>query len=346
MDGYRLFANADLTAHNTLHLSAHARQLARLEHIDALPALLADPAIAGHPLLTLGSGSNVLFAGDPDGVVLRIAAATVQHRGTDANGRPIIHAQAGLDWHALVEWTLQRGWSGLENLALIPGTVGAAPIQNIGAYGLEVGERIVAVETWDRVQRQWRRLERAHCQFGYRDSVFKHDPDRFIITAVEFVLPVDEPLRLNYAGLDAQLDAMGIAQPDARDLANAICAQRRSKLPAPDDLGNLGSFFKNPVIPLEQAMALHDAHPGMPHWPVAGTAMRKLSAAWLIEQCGWKGHRTGDAGVFDGHALVLVNHGAATGTEILALARAIADSVLARFGVAIAPEPRIIGAQW
>jgi len=346
MDGYRLFANADLTAHNTLHLRAHARQLARLEHIDALPALLADPAIAGHPLLTLGSGSNVLFAGDPDGVVLRIAAASVQQRGTDASGRPIIHAQAGLDWHALVEWTLQRGWSGLENLALIPGTVGAAPIQNIGAYGLEVGERIVAVETWDRVQRQWQRLERAHCQFGYRDSVFKHAPDRFIITAVEFVLPVDEPLRLNYAGLDAQLDAMGITQPDARDLADAICAQRRSKLPDPDDIGNLGSFFKNPVIPLAQAMALHDAHPGMPHWPLAETAMRKLSAAWLIEQCGWKGHRTGDAGVFAGHALVLVNHATATGAEILALARAIADSVQARFGVALEPEPRIIGAQW
>jgi len=346
MDGYRLFANADLTAHNTLHLRARAQQLAQLERIEALPALLADPAIAGRPLLPLGSGSNVLFAGDPDGTVLRIAAGAVELRGTDASGHPVIHAQAGLDWHALVEWTLQHGWSGLENLALIPGTVGAAPIQNIGAYGLEVGERISAVEAWDRVQREWRRLQRADCRFGYRDSVFKHDPERFIITAVEFVLPINEPLRLHYAGLDVQLDAMGITRPSARDLAGAICAQRRSKLPDPGDIGNLGSFFKNPVIPLAQAMALREAHPGMPHWPVGETAMRKLPAAWLIEQCGWKGHRTGDAGVFDGHALVLVNHGAATGAEVLALARAIADSVLARFGVALAPEPRIVGAQW
>jgi len=208
-----------------------------------------------------------------------------------------------------------------------------------------VGERIHAVEVWDRAHSQWRRLTRAECQFGYRDSVFKHAPDRFIITAVEFALPQAEPLRLKYAGLEAELAAQGITRPTARDLANAVIAQRQSKLPDPVRIGNLGSFFKNPLIPLAQATALQTAHADMPLWPI-GEARAKLSAAWLIEQCGWKGHRDGDAGVFEGHALVLVNHGRATGTQMLALAQAVAASVQARFGVAIEPEPRIVGVRW
>jgi len=341
--GYQLLTNADLTAHNTLHLPARARQLARLDDIKALPALLAESKIAGHPLLALGRGSNILFAADPDDVVLTIAACDVKHLGME-RGQHIIRAEAGLVWHALVEWTLQQGLSGLENLALIPGTVGAAPIQNIGAYGLEVGERIRAVEAWDRARSQWRTLSQAECQLGYRDSVFKQTPDRFIITAVEFALPVNAPLRRDYAGLAAELDAMGITHPSARELANAVIAQRQRKLPDPMRLGNLGSFFKNPIIPQTQAAALQATHPGIPLWPVNGHA--KLSAAWLIEQCGWKGHRTGDAGVFDGHALVLVNHGRASGAEILALARAIAASVAERFAVLIEPEPRIVGTAW
>jgi len=341
--GYQLFTNADLRTHNTLHLPARAQQLARLEYIDALPDLLADPAIAGHPLLTLGSGSNVLFAADPDAVIVTITATGVEHRGME-DRHQIIRAEAGLGWHALVEWSLQHELPGLENLALIPGTVGAAPIQNIGAYGLEAGERIRAVEVWDRTRSQWRRLAHAECQFGYRDSVFKHELDRFIITAVEFALPVGEPLQRNYAGLDAELDAMGIAHPTARDLANAVITQRQRKLPDPAQIGNLGSFFKNPLIPQAQATALRATHPDLPVWPIAEHA--KLSAAWLIDQCGWKGHRSGDAGVADRHALVLVNHGQATGTDILTLARAIADSVHARFGIMLEPEPRIVGAIW
>jgi len=342
--GYQLLTDADLSAHNTLHLPARAPQLARLVRIDALPALMAGPAVAGRPLLVLGSGSNVLFAANPEAVVLTITAAGVEHLGLDTRHH-IIRAEAGLGWHALVEWSLQQGLSGLENLALIPGTVGAAPIQNIGAYGLEVGERILAVEAWDRVQSTWRRLERAECQFGYRDSLFKHEPERFIIVAVEFALPVNAPLRRKYAGLDAELEAMGITTPTARDLADAVIAQRRRKLPDPAQIGNLGSFFKNPIIPETQTTALKDAHPGMPVWPTQD-GRAKLSAAWLIEQCGWKGHRTGDAGVFDRHALVLVNHGAASGADILALAHAIAGSVHARFGVLLEPEPRIVGAIW
>jgi len=341
--GYQLFANANLSAYNTLHLPARAKQLARLERIDALPALLADPAITGHPLLALGSGSNVLFAADPDALIVTITAAGIEHRGME-NQHQIVRAEAGLGWHALVEWTLQHGLPGLENLALIPGTVGAAPIQNIGAYGLEVGERVRAVEVWDRTQQQWRRLTHAQCQFGYRDSIFKHDHERFIITAVEFALPVNAPLRHHYAGLDAELEAMGIDHPSARELADAVIAQRRRKLPDPAQIGNLGSFFKNPMIAQVEASALQDKHPGLPVWPSGGRG--KLSAAWLIDQCGWKGHRSGDAGVSERHALVLVNHGQATGADLLALARRIADSVHARFGVMLEPEPRIVGAIW
>jgi len=341
--GYQLLANADLATRNTLHLPARAPWLARLDAIEALPALLAEPAIAGHPLLALGSGSNVLFAADPDNPVLTIAASGVKHLGME-QGQQIVRAEAGLNWHTLVEWTLQHGLPGLENLALIPGTVGAAPIQNIGAYGLEVGERIRAVEAWDRRQQQWRRLTHAECQFGYRDSLFKHDHERFIITAVEFTLPVGEPLRRNYAGLDAELEAMGIDHPSARELADAVIAQRRHKLPDPAQIGNLGSFFKNPIIAQAEATALQDKHPGIPIWLHGECA--KLSAAWLIDQCGWKGHRSGDVGVSERHALVLVNHGQATGADILALARAVADSVHARFGVMIEPEPRIVGATW
>jgi len=341
--GYQLLANVDLSAYNTLHLPARARQLARLERIAALPALLAAPAITGRPVLVLGSGSNMLFAADPDAAILTIAASDVKHQGMQGQ-QQIVRAEAGLVWHTLVEWTLQHGLSGLENLALIPGTVGAAPIQNIGAYGLEVGERIRAVEAWDRTHQQWRRFTQAECQFGYRDSLFKHEPDRFIITAVEFALPVNEPLRLHYAGLDAELAARGIARSTARDLADAVIAQRRRKLPDPAQIGNLGSFFKNPIISQTQAAGLQAAHPALPVWPIGERA--KLSAAWLIDQCGWKGHRSGDAGVSDRHALVLVNHGKATGADILALARRVADSVHARFGVLIEPEPRLVGAAW
>jgi len=344
--GYRIITDADLAPRNTLHLKARARQLAQLDAIQALPALVTNPAIAGQPLLALGHGSNILFADAPDAVVLSIAAAAVDARGTDQDGHRILRAEAGLGWHALVEWTLAHGFPGLENLALIPGTVGAAPIQNIGAYGLEVGERIRAVEAWDCAQRQWRRLSHADCQFGYRQSMFKHAPERFIITAVEFALPVNEPLRLNYAGLDAELDALGITAPSARDVAAAVCAQRRRKLPDPKKIGNLGSFFKNPVIALEQADALQAREPELPAWPIGKADTRKLSAAWLIERCGWKGYRNGDAGVFDEHALVLVNHGAASGADMLALAHAVADSVAARFGIRLEPEPRIIGGHW
>ncbi len=212
------------------------------------------------------------------------------------------------------------GLCGLENLALIPGSVGAAPIQNIGAYGVEVGERIVAVEAWDRGTRQSVRLDRAACAFGYRDSAFKRDPERWIVTAVELELSRDTAPRLDYAGIGEELAAMGIATPSACDVAEAVIRIRQRKLPDPAVIGNAGSFFKNPIVPATQAWALHGEHPRL-H---GGVSRRRRTHAqalcrWLIDACGWKGTREGDAGVSAAHALVLVNHGNATGLQLLDL---------------------------
>src|SRR5690606_13489688 len=246
-----------------------------------------------------------------------------------------------------VLWTLGRGLSGLENLALIPGTVGAAPIQNIGAYGVEVRERIHAVEAFDRRAGAFARLEPGQCAFGYRDSLFKQDADRFIVVAVEFALPRAFEPRLGYAGIGEELAAMGVeGAPRASQVAEAVIRIRRRKLPDPALVGNAGSFFKNPIVPASVATDLQAAHADMPLFRGAGDDTRKLSAAWLIDSCGWKGQRDGDAGVSPDHALVLVNHGAASGAQLLVLARRIAASVHERFDGALEPEHRLVGARW
>jgi UDP-N-acetylmuramate dehydrogenase len=250
-----------------------------------------------------------------------------------------------MNWDALVDWTLQRDLRGLENLALIPGQVGAAPIQNIGAYGTEVAESIGYVEAWDRHAGRAVRLARDECAFGYRDSIFKRDAERWIVTAVEFRLSRTAPLRLDYSGVREELSAMGVTGPTAQQVAEAVRRLRRRKLPDPAVIGNAGSFFKNPVVDAAVAGRLLDEHPTAPVFP-AGAGHRKLSAAWLIERCGWRGHREGDAGIAAQHALVLVNHGHASGAELLALARSVAHSVEQRFGVRLEPEPRIVGARF
>lgn len=345
MPAWSLTENASLKALNTFHVDATAAQLLELHDTTLLPDVLALPQVAGHPLLVLGSGSNVLIADDVPGTVLVFANRTIEvleHRADHT----VVRAGAGVNWHGLVMWSLQNGLSGLENLALIPGTAGAAPIQNIGAYGVQVDEFIQAIEAWDRQNGEWVRLDAETCAFSYRDSVFKRDPDRYLISAIELRLPLLHDLRLGYAGIAEEMQAMGVELPVAADVANAVIAIRRRKLPDPDVLGNAGSFFKNPVLPLEQVEVLLQHFPGLPVYPAEQDDRRKLSAAWMIEACGWKGFREGDAGVAPQHALVLVNHGNATGAELLALARRISASVLEKFGVPIEPEPRLIGAQW
>lgn len=354
--GYRISEDAALDMRNTFGVAARAPLLVEVSDATVLPTLLASPHLRDAPVLVLGGGSNLLFAGDAPGAVLLLQARAMQILdGADVDGADadhvIVRADAGGGWHDLVLWTLDQGLAGLENLALIPGTVGAAPIQNIGAYGVEVREHIHAVEALDRRTGELRRLAVTDCGFGYRDSVFKRDPDRFVVTAVEFALSRTPRLRLDYAGIGEELSAMDIdvARADSlrpSQVAEAVCRIRRRKLPDPAVIGNAGSFFKNPIVPMAQADALKATNPSLPMFRASDEATRKLSAAWLIDACGWKGHRDGDAGVAASHALVLVNYGHASGAQLLDLARRIAASVHERFGVALEPEPRIVGARW
>ena len=342
--GFALDRNVPLRTRNTFRVDAQAQWFATVHDASALCALLDEPDLRGLPLLVLGDGSNVLFAAPHfDGLVIHLAcraARLVDDRPREAT----VHVEAAHGWDAFVDWTLERGLGGLENLALIPGQVGAAPIQNIGAYGVEVRESIAAVHAYDRSTGSTVRLSAAECGFGYRDSTFRREPDRRIVLAVEFRLSRDMQTRLDYAGLQDELAAMGGLAPTPRHVATAVRRLRRRKLPDPAVIGNAGSFFKNPVVPEDLAAALREQYPGMPSYAAATPQARKLSAAWLIEQAGWRGFRDGDAGISAQHALVLVNHGSATGTQLLAVARRVAESVERGFGIRLEPEPRIVGA--
>lgn len=342
---YRVLRDVSLRERNTFRVAARAARLVEVDDANALPGIVADE-LHDQPLLVLGGGSNLLFAGDPAVTVLALASRAVTVIADDGE-TVVVRADAGVPWHGFVMSMLDQGYRGLENLALIPGTVGAAPIQNIGAYGVEVETRIQAVEALERDHGGIVRLDRQACAFAYRDSRFKREPEHHVVTAVEFALSRSGKPQLEYAGIRDELAAMGIdGEPDARQVAEAVIRLRRRKLPDPAVIGNAGSFFKNPIVPLAQAEALQAEHAALPMFRGDCEATRKLSAAWLIDACGWKGHRDGDAGVSDQHALVLVNHGAATGMQLLDLARRIADSIRERFGVALEPEPRVIGAKW
>jgi UDP-N-acetylmuramate dehydrogenase len=290
-------------------------------------------------LFVLGGGSNLLFTRDWPGVVLSMSAhgaRVLEERGDAA----LIRVEAGEGWNDFVHWSLGHGFTGLENLVLIPGSVGAAPIQNIGAYGREVSEFISTVEAWDRQTGGLVRIDNAACGFSYRDSLFKREPNRHVVTAVEFVLPRSGSLRTDYAGIADELATMGVA-PTASTVAEAVARLRTRKLPNPAVIGNAGSFFKNPIVPSAQAQQLKREHPLLPAWPFGEDAV-KLAAAWLIEASGLKGVREGDAGVSAQHALVLVNHGRATGAQIWELAQRVQRTVAERFGVNLEPEPIVV----
>lgn len=344
-EGYRIVEGADLRARNSFGIAARAAMLVEVDDPAALPLVFARHVAPGTTPLVLGGGSNLLFAGDAQVAVLALRCSQVRVLDAD-DAAATVRADAGTNWHEFVRWTLDQGLYGLENLALIPGTVGAAPIQNIGAYGVEVGEHVQAVEAFEPATGRQLRLGRADCAFAYRDSVFKRQAGRYIVTAVEFRLSRQPCPRTGYAGIGEELAAAGITAPTPQQVFEAVCALRRRKLPDPARIGNAGSFFKNPIVARAVAEGLASAHPGLPVFPGACAETRKLSAAWLIEACGWKGRREGDAGVAEGHALVLVNHGQASGAQLLALARRIVASVQERFGVALEPEPRIVGDHW
>jgi UDP-N-acetylmuramate dehydrogenase len=340
--GYTVVESAPLAARNTFRVPARAELLIDVHDSSMLPDLFRLGALKIGPVLVLGEGSNVLLTRDWPGVVVSIAARGIrvlQDRGDSA----LVRVEAGENWNDFVHWSLARGFAGLENLVLIPGTVGAAPIQNIGAYGVEVREFIETVEAFDRQADARVRLGNAECAFAYRDSLFKREPDRYVVTAVEFVLQRQRELRLDYTGVREELTRMNVDvdAPSHAAVADAVMRLRTRKLPNPMLIGNAGSFFKNPLVPVNQADDLLREHPHLPIW-AAADGRRKLSAAWLIESCDFKGLREGDAGVSSQHALVLINHGAATGAQIWTLAQRIINAVQRRFGVMLEPEPQVI----
>lgn len=337
--------HVSLAGRNTFHVAATAAAMCDINDLSQLPDAFELADAKGLPVLVLGEGSNILFADDFPGLVLCITAN--QCRITEENADDaLIRAEAGMLWNDLVHWTLARGWNGLENMALIPGTVGACPIQNIGAYGVEVAEFIETVEAYNRLTGKTKRLSSSECDFGYRDSCFKQQRDEWVITAVEFRLHKHRGLKMNYAGVPEEIAAMGITEPKAVHLAEAISRIRSRKLPNPALLGNAGSFFKNPIVCDAHAEALSAKHEKMPVFPSGHAGTRKLSAAWLIEQAGWKGFRNGDAGMAEQHALVLVNYGHASGQQLLDVARLVVKSVQDKFGLTLEPEPRILGADF
>ncbi len=341
MGGYTLTEHASLATLNTLRVPARADLLADIHDAAKLPELLDFPAVRQGRLLVLGEGSNVLFTGDFNGTVLRMSTRGVQVESDGESAR--IAVAAGERWDDFVRWTLGQGYAGMENLILIPGTVGAAPIQNIGAYGCEVAEFVESVEAWDIRERRVVTLDHASCAFAYRDSLFKHEPGRYIVTAVRFVLPRSRPLRTDYAGIAEELARMGVAKPAPFHVAEAVVRLRTRKLPDPAVIGNAGSFFKNPIVDSACADALKQEYPDLPAWPQTD-GRSKISAAWMIETAGFKGLRDGDAGISHRHALVLVNHGAATGPQLWTLAQKVMLGVRERFGVLLEPEPVVIAA--
>jgi len=334
-------SGVSLRAFNSFGVEARARHFVRVCSVDELAQVLADPDLARLPRLVLGGGSNLLLTGDFDGLVLKVEL-TGHHEepATDTHWR--VRVGAGENWHATVEALLAAGRPGLENLALIPGSVGAAPIQNIGAYGLELAERFDCLTAWDVVQQRVVRMDLADCAFGYRDSVFKAKlAGQRIVLDVTFALPRDWQPVTGYAEVAQELKGRGVASPQPRDVFDAVVAIRRRKLPDPAQIGNAGSFFKNPIVSREQRTDLIARFPSLVSYPLAGGRF-KLAAGWLIEAAGMKGVTRGHAAVYEKQALVLVNRGGATGQDILALAREVQDKVAEKFGVRLEPEPVVI----
>ena len=346
----RVEANASLAACNTLRVAATTRYLVRVGGTASeavardLAELLADPRYAGLPRMVLGGGSNVLFAGDYPGVVIMPRAAGISVQ--EASETVTVTAAAGHDWHRLVQFTVARGWGGLENLSLIPGSVGAAPIQNIGAYGAQLSDVFVDLEAVPLAGGEPRTMDAAACAFGYRDSVFKQVlRDRMLISHVRLRLTKRPRLNLEYAGVRDELAQMAVAEPSVADVSRAVVRLRRRKLPDPDTLPNAGSFFKNPVLTPDRYAEVRERCPHVAGVAVGAAGAFKVPAAQLIEACGLRGRRFGRAGVAERHALVLVNHGGATGADLLAAATAVEQAVMDRFAVQLEREVRIIGAE-
>lgn len=326
----------DLQPLNTLCLRSCANAVVRIADPADVPRLVPLASQAGG-LFVLGAGSNVVLPENMGGLVacMAIKGFRIVQRTADA---VIVEAGAGEIWHDFVARCVEQGLAGLENLALIPGTVGAAPVQNIGAYGVEVGERIHGVTAFSMSRQEWVTLSAAECRFAYRDSFFKREPQgAWVIASVTFSLPMRWTPVLDYPDLQKRPELQG-SSVSPRAIFDAVCDIRRSKLPDPAELPNAGSFFKNPVMHADAHAALARQYPALPGWPQPGGGV-KVPAAWLIDRCGWKGRRLGPVGMHDRHALVLVNHGGACAADVAALAQAVRQDVRHQFGVWLEPEP-------
>jgi UDP-N-acetylmuramate dehydrogenase len=323
---------------NTFGVAATAQAYLPVADVDVLRAVRNDAALNALPRLVLGGGSNVLLTRDFPGLVLHMRNSGIEVVSSDADFT-YVRAAAGENWHRLVLWTLQQGLGGLENLSLIPGSVGAAPIQNIGAYGIEIKDRLHSLTMYDFIDDRVLTLDNADCAFGYRDSIFKHAlRHRAVVLDVTFALPRHWQPRAAYADLAKALAASGLSDPTPADISGLVIAIRSAKLPDPAVIGNAGSFFKNPIVTAQQQDDLRRRFPALVTYPQPDGGF-KLAAGWLIDQCGWKGKSMGAAGVYPQQALVLVNRGGASGADIAALAAAIQADVLARYGVRLEPEP-------
>jgi UDP-N-acetylmuramate dehydrogenase len=335
----QILENISLRPYNTFGVDVKSRYFAEVNTEEELLFLLQSLEKEKKPFFLLGGGSNLLFTKDYEGTVVKISTKginIISESGDDI----FICAQAGENWDEFVGHCVENGWGGLENLSLIPGNVGTGPVQNIGAYGAEIKDVLFAVNTFDRHSQQLRIFSNSECEFAYRDSIFKKHKNQYIILSVTFKLALKPVLNLEYSGIREELETLGIDFPDIRSVRDAVCRIRTRKLPDPVKIGNSGSFFKNPVIDEESLSSLKMKFPGIVSFPKGKDV--KLAAAWMIEQCGWKGFRTGDAGVHPNQPLVLVNYGNATGLEILKLATTIREDVQKKFGILLEFEVNIL----
>ena len=349
--------NVPLQPHNSFGIVAKALSLVRIGSEADLAAVLADPALSAAPKFILGGGSNIVITGDVKPLVLKVEIMGKRLASETAKAF-IVEAGAGENWHELVAWTLAHGYPGMENLAMIPGCVGASPVQNIGAYGVELQDRFESLDAIDLQTGKTFTLDAAQCAFGYRDSVFKHASStasdgspgfglagRALITRVRFALPKPWKPVLGYADLDRKIAQTGAVPTTPQQIFEWICEIRRAKLPDPAVIGNAGSFFKNPTVSQEQCDDIIQREPKIVHYPMADGSI-KLAAGWLIDACGWKGKSVGNAAVYERQALVLINkggpHNPVTGGEVMTLAKAIQTSVYERFGILLEHEPVVV----
>lgn len=332
--------NFSLKKYNTFNIEAKAKQFVAVHSVTELKEVLREKS--AQKKFILGGGSNMLLTQDIDALVIHV----------DLKGKRVVkedddfvwvESMAGENWHEFVLWTINQNFGGLENMSLIPGNVGTTPVQNIGAYGTEIKDTFVSCETVKIDNQELKSFSNEECNFGYRESIFKHEAkDQFVITSVIFKLTKrNHKINISYGDITKELEIQNVTTPTLKDVSNAVIAIRKSKLPDPKELGNSGSFFKNPIISKKEFDKIHVLHPEMPHYIITETTV-KVPAGWLIEKAGFKGKRFGDAGIHKNQALVLVNYGNASGQEILAVSKDVQATVLREFGIAIEAEVNVI----